>query len=325
MSSKYLASGTAAFTITDRTIDGATMSVVFDSTDVGKTVKFLILGVVYSGAVDSVTDGNTIILVAGAGLPTTDGTITHLIVLDTTREHEYADYLTEVESKVPQDVEKVDLGGRKGCLAEALAIYNQDKPYVVPVRIQGNGTANYDLDLLLMRWWQAGTSRIMKIEYPSGETPPLFLATDEWAIHSDGLNQDGSGVELMFTDEAPGSTEYFVLHVSVPRALGESAPLNFPDTDTDFANITTLAGSLLCDRLAAAFAQSSNAAISADVIDYHGKTEKYRAMAKTFRERYNTSVFGTSDGESQVQAAVVEKPIDTQSSLGTNYLFHGRR
>lgn len=325
MASKYLASGTATFTAATRAITGATMTAGFVSGDAGRGITFVKDGAVYFGTIAGVTSGTDITLAAGAGLPATNGTITQLIVIDTSKEHSYQDFLTELESKVPQDIEKIDLAGRKAVLAEALEIYNEDRPYVVPIRVAGTGSDELTLITALAPYWKPGKSAVQDIEYPVNQKPPAFIEDEDYRIYSDGTVQDGTTDKLIFLDTVPGSGEYFVVHVRTPRILDEVTGANFPDTGDSFNELTTLAGALLCERLAAAFAQSSNAAITADVVDYHGKTEKYRALAKDLRGKYNLAVFGAREGDVLIQPALIEKPIDTTNSMGSSYLFHGRR
>jgi hypothetical protein len=325
MASKYLSAGSATFTAATRTIAGATMTAAFVAGDIGKAISMVKDGAVYFGTILSVTNGTDIILTQGPGLPGTNGSVTQLLVIDAGRTHGHTEYMAEIESKVSQDVEKIDIAGRRACLQEALDTYDRDRPYIVPIRVAGTGADTYALAAALGSWWVPGESGVQEIEYPVNEKPASFMDDEDWRIYNDGTVQDGSTSKLVFLDQVPGASSYFVVHTRTPRIMDQVTAGNFPDTSEAFMEITTLAGSLLCDRLAAAFAQSSNAAISADVVEYHGKTDKYRTLGKALKEKYNSSVFGSIAGASEVQPAIIEKPIDTTNSLGGTYLFHRRR
>lgn len=72
MASKYLSSGSPAFTASTRTLSGGTYSAALDSSDVGRGVVFVQGGSVYYSRIAKVTGAATAGLHKGT-LPASDG------------------------------------------------------------------------------------------------------------------------------------------------------------------------------------------------------------------------------------------------------------
>ena len=115
-----------------------------------------------------------------------------------------------------------------------------------------------------------------------------------------------------------------------------SGAQNFPYTNLSFSQITTLAAAYACQRLATAYAQSTDASISVDVVNYNDKAAKYTTLAKQYFNRYNVLIFGQEEPKTQVKAAMIQKEITPRYNIdamseasgglvSSNYLFHRRK
>ena len=244
----------------------------------------------------------------------------------------YDDYLAEIESMVKDGADKL-ADDWDAILSKAITDWGRDVPLVVKKNIQGNGTAYYTLSTILLGLWKCGYSRISRIEYPVGQNPPEYLVDDEWDIYDDGSAQDGSNLRLMLICDAPGTSDYFNIEFSVEPIVISPNSQNFPDTNFNFSCITTLAASYACDRLAAAYAQSTDASISADVVDYKSRSDKYTSLSREYRKRYRILVFGSEDTTIDVKAALVQKELTPSTNqdnvsaamggvISSSYLFH---
>jgi hypothetical protein len=325
MASKYATVG-GSYTAATRTIAGATMSSAFASGDVGKAVIFRIgTGVAYSRVATRVGNGN-VTLEVHASLPASDGTIDELILLDLGETHSYADYLTELASLIKDDQAKLSVADTKAALKAAVTSYGRDAGFSVRKRVDGAASADYVLATVLGSLWVHGFTQVLGVEYPSGNIPPTTLNVfEDITIYDDGTAQDGTNLKLRFLTCQPSATEHFIIEIPLQLALPEAGAANFPDNDKNFQAITLLAAAYACERLAAAYAQSTDATITADVVNYHDKSSKYQALAKQYKKRYNLAVFGSEEPPSGVQAAMVTRDLDTRASDQTPYLYHARR
>jgi len=330
MSSKYLSSGTASYTAATRTIAAATMTPIFELADqTGQRQVFFRIGAnIFWGRVATFVSGASVTLLAIGYLPTGDGTIAEIVLLDLSEQHSYQAYVDELASLIKDDATKLTTvagGDLDKILSKAVRDYSRHQPLQVKKKIQGNATSSYLLTSIFGSFWKHGYSAIKEIEYPLGSKPAEILDQALYEIYDDGSAQDGSNLILRFTDAAPAVSEYFVAEISVELDLPRSGLQNFPDTDENFSNITVLAAAYACQRLAAAYAQSSDATISADVVNYHDKSARYQSLARQYLLQYNLSVFGNENPKANVDAAMVSKPMRSSDAWGAPHVFHGRK
>jgi hypothetical protein len=326
MSSKYLSAGQGTWTASSRTITAATMSPVFDSTDQAqrRAIFFRIGSSVYASQVEAYLSASSVILSASGVLPGSNGLIDEILMVDLGLSHSFAEYVAEIKRKVKADEPKFPEDDVKKVLAAAVADYSHDRPLLIAKKVAGNGTNSLNLVTLLGGLWKHGTSQILKIEYPVGSTPPLYVDSDDYDVLDDGTAQDGSNVALVFTDgTAPSASEHLTVHFSTPLSLPEAGLQNFPDTDENFENITTLASSYACQSLATVYATSKDAVISADVVNYNDKSRKYQDLGKMYLKKYCRMVFGSEEpASSMVAPASVEKELESRGTWNQTRLFH---
>jgi hypothetical protein len=330
MASKYLSSGTASYTALTRTIAAATMTPVFELADQTgqRQVVFRIGANLFWGRVATFVSGTSVTLLATGSLPAIDGTIAEIVVLDLSEQHTYQAYLDELASLIKDDSVKLTTvagGDLDKILAKAVRDYSGHRSFQVKKKIQGNASSEYVLSTIFGSLWKHGYSVIKEIEYPLGNKPRDILDPSLYEIYDDGTAQDGSNLKLRFTDASLQTSEYFVVEITIEMDLPRAGVQNFPDTDENFSNITVLAAAYACQRLAAAYAQSSDATISADVVNYHDKSSRYQSLARQYLKQYNLAVFGEEEPKDSVVAAMSSKPMRPSDSYGAPYLFHRRK
>jgi hypothetical protein len=162
-----------------------------------------------------------------------------------------------------------------------------DAPVVLKKKINGNGTNKYNLADILGTSWVDGYSEIISIEYPYGEEPPMYLSGEDYSIYDDGEN-----LQLVLFNDTPSSDESFVIEYTTEPVMNAVTPPNFKNTKTNFSAITTLAAAYACQRLAAAYAQSIDANIQADVVNYNDKSNKYTSLSREYFKLYNKIMSG---------------------------------
>ena len=326
MSSK-VSTSTGTYTAATRTISGVTMNPVLELADQTeqRQVFFTIGTTLYFGRVATFVSVTSVILQPSGSLPVGNGTIADLFVLDLSEQHSYADYVAELQSLIKDGDTKLTTatgGDLDKILAKAVREYSRHKPFYVKKKIQGSGVSDYLLSTIFGGLWIHGFSNIREIEFPFGEKPKEVLNKNLYEIYDDGTSQDGSNLVLRFIEDLPAATEYFVVDFQTEMNLPVAGIQNFPDTDEHFSNITTLAAALACQRLSAAYAQSADATINVDVVNYHDKSAKYSALYKQYLKFYNLSVFGKEDPELSLDAAFTEFNMKPRTNEGRSVLFH---
>jgi hypothetical protein len=245
----------------------------------------------------------------------------------------YQAYLDEIASLIQDDAAKLSTDDIDLIVKKAVTDWGKDVPLKVAKKITGTGSNKYLLSTILTGLWKHGYSQIFGIEYPYGLEPPSLLEDEDWQIYDDGMAQDGSNLQLWLIQNNPSAIEFFVVSFNIEPDLPVSGTQNFPDTRMNFSQITTLAAAYACQRLATAYAQSVDASITVDVVNYNDKAAKYTTLAKEYMKRYNVLVFGQEQPVSSVKAALTQKELtprtnqDNMSSMtggviSSSYLFH---
>ncbi len=327
MASKYLSAGTANYVAATRTISGATMTPVFEAADATEQRQVILRdgNDIYYGRISSFVSASSVVLLNVGELPDEDVTLDDIILLDLSEQHSYQDYIDELKSLIKDDVPKLTDADLDLILAKAVADHSKHKPFYVRKKIQGNGTSEYDLQAVLGSLWKHGYSAIREIEYPIGNKPRTVINDRNYEIYDDGTAQDGSNLILRFLDESPPATDFFIVAFNTELDLPEAGVQNFPDTDETFSNITTLAAAYACQRLAAAYAPSSDSTISSDTVNYHEKSGKYSSLSRQYMRQYNWSVFGSEEPIGAVGPAIIAEPVEATTNEDEPYLFHRRR
>ena len=324
MAHKYLTvAGT--YTVATKTIAGVTMNTVFVSADAGRQVMFRSGTSLYYGRVSSYVSGTSIVLTANGSLPASNGAVDELFLFDLSEVHTYQSYLDQIGTYIQDDDTKLATAEIERMLQAAVTLYGNHKPFYIKKKITGTDLQLYSLSTIFGSLWIHGFSVLRSIEYPYGEVPPVFIASEDYTIYDDGTAQDGSNLRLVFNVDTPSTAEYFVAEILTKLDLPATGVQNFPDTNENFQNITLLSSAFCCRVLAALYAKSSDSTISADVVNYHDKTSKYTQLAKEYLKQYNLNVFGDETQEKSFPPAVVDLDIDLPASSGASFIFHGGR
>jgi len=241
--------------------------------------------------------------------------------------HTYIDYITELQSLIQDSAQKLTTsipgGDVDRALQKALRDHSKNVPMYVKMKIQGNGTATYPISTTLGTLWIPGLSIIKSIEYPIAQIPKTVLESGQFEIYDNGTAFDASSLFIRLMTYSPSVSEYFVVEFNTELLMDYTGIMNFQDTNKTFSNLTTLAAVSCCQRLSAAYAQSTDGTITADVVNYNDKSAKYSALAKQYQKQYNLSVFGKEEPELSVQSAYREiNIVPTNDQDGGRSLFH---
>ena len=165
---------------------------------------------------------------------------------------------------------------RDAALADALARYSADRPRAAHIDLaaaapDADGVARAPLP----RDREAGCAP-RGVEYPAGRLPASWLPRRAWMVET------GARGAVLATRGAPRGAE-LRLHCACPHHV-DAARDTVPEADREA--VLAWAAALLFERLAAATAGDSHAAIGAEAVERAAPSERWRRLAADGRARY---------------------------------------
>lgn len=226
---------------------------------------------------------------------------------------------TAVNAKIQDDGGFLSAAEIDEMIFAAMRQVNKDMPRELVVDITGDGTQSYALPAPFDR---SPTSDVKTVEVPAGEIPPLFrFRDDDWRIYEDPSKAVGSQLRLIFLTISPAATEIIRVTMEVPYSL--------TITTTTIDNEIVFRGLILksvveCFRaLAARFAQTTDSSLTADAVDYGGRSQNFLFLSERYETNYR-NLIGRGD-RGAVKPAQALKEIDIKFAHGEDLLFHRSR
>lgn len=184
------------------------------------------------------------------------------------------DYQTLTMALTRDDAGKLTSADRDAAIAAAVRRYSEDRPrpWVEDVTATAANLAP------LPASWEADFSAIRSIESPVDNVPPTYLESDAWWLY-----QDTSQVERIQLRDAVNVGDELRVTFTVRHTVSSS-------TDTirqnDREAVCCWAAALLCDQLAAQYANSGDSTLQADSVDHTSRAREYGSRAGKLRQRY---------------------------------------
>ncbi|HLZ93369.1 MAG TPA: hypothetical protein VKQ28_16815 [Candidatus Acidoferrum sp.] len=191
--------------------------------------------------------------------------------------HQFDQFQAQRDVALRDAAGKLPAGSRDALLTQAiLQRYSQDRPREVVSDIPGNGTNLLPLPGAGTDVWEEGYSSVRTIEFPIGTFPPNLILEEDWQIYG-----TPSGKKIMVISTAPLATDT-VRITWTARHLGDGSTV----PDPDFEAVCDYAAGLCYEALAGIYAQTGDASISADSVNYRTKSQEYMGLAKAAKKRY---------------------------------------
>ena len=196
--------------------------------------------------------------------------------------------------------------------------YSQDRPLVKAKDYAGDGTA-YAFTLPAasgspaLYGWIDGFSSVVSLEYPTGDRPQTFLDPREIRIDF----ADATTKKLFLDETTPGTGKTLRMRYTTQRAVEADVLL------TDVDAIAKLSAALCCRALAGLYAQTSDATIGADVVNYRTKSQEYTTLADKHERDYASQISGEKD--ETVKPAGGSVNWDASLQGGTDFVTHPKR
>lgn len=165
---------------------------------------------------------------------------------------------------------------RGSLIGRAIQRYSKDRPREIVTDVSASGTPDQALPTGSGATFEDGFSEVEQLEYPVGNVPATILLSETWALYS-----TPSGLVIRMYSAAPSAGQTIRVTWTARHASdGSTIP------DQDFEAVCEFGASLGYAALAAVYAQTGDASIGADTINYRTKGQEYLALAKAAQKRY---------------------------------------
>jgi len=154
-----------------------------------------------------------------------------------------------------------------------IALYSRYFPRITSYKVSVEST-NTNYSFAVPIGWEIGFSRVLRIEYPLGHNPPSFVDPSNYELYQD---PEDDIEKILFIEICPISN-FGILY---SRRWTESV---LSDFDQD--SVALLTAAMVCDRIAARNAGTTDPLIRADVVNYKTKTDQYINMKKQFLQLF---------------------------------------
>jgi hypothetical protein len=199
--------------------------------------------------------------------------------------------------------------------------YSQDAPNHIVTDVAADGSSL----LPLPAGFEQGFSVIGSLEYPIGNVPPTYFDNEDWKMYRTPTAQ-----KILLLSSVPNNTE--LVRVSWTQrhitgnaiAVGQQGAIATSVPDADFEAVCDLAAALCAEKLAASYAQSRDASITADSVNNLTKSQEYLKLATALRKRYDNHV-GSDEETGKQGPAIAMGDMELKQGSGVDRLTHRRR
>lgn len=224
----------------------------------------------------------------------------------------YQDLLQQLQDLVPDTGARLSVGARARALESARKQYSKDRPRLVIEDVTADGSAT----LPLPEDWAPAKSALVSIEYPLDLTEPPLLDPEQYVVV-----RTPAGDAIRLRSLVVPADDLVRLTYSSTHHLTETPDVcTIPDDDAEA--VACWAAALLCDQLAATYADNTDPTIQADRADYTSPHKAWSERAKAYRARYGQllGINGLSAADKPaVQAASAVADMDSTDSRGLGW------
>lgn len=204
------------------------------------------------------------------------------------------------------DAHDIDLG-----IQAAFGEMSRDFPREVTETLPGDGSA---FDFSLAATFVVGWSRIIEVEYPSGEREPVILDRQSWTAL-----RGAATLRLLF--DTPTATESVKVTYTAIWAMPNDTAATDLTPDPWFSGVAALAASHAARAKAAELARHQSKQVAGEFVRAAGDAVgQLYSLADRLRAVYRNAVLGQSEDDSHGPALIIS---DTDISVAS--VFHGGR
>lgn len=175
---------------------------------------------------------------------------------------------------------------RQQAIQHALQRYSKDRPREVVDEVSGDGGFDYALPTATSTrgGWIEGFSQFVTIEPARDDNAQnrSILQEDEYEYE---LIRKTTGQQLRFLRTAPSSGDTIRRVYTTLHSLTSSGTTIY---EADFYAFVNLGASYAARMIAARFQNTTDAQLTADVVNYGSRADQYRTLARDLAARYWT-------------------------------------
>jgi len=210
----------------------------------------------------------------------------------------------------------------------AIERYSQDRPREIVATASGDGSAT---DFALPTGWVDGMSRLVSVEYPfpptSGQREPntIYNANERNAPERVRVVQATSSAQkIRFMDLTPVTGTNNILFIFTGlHTVHATTAASTTVFASDESAIALLVASYACEMVASKYAETKDAAISVDSVDFRSRSREYADRAKALLKLYLGRISGDKDGAQRPADGIVDWDVNLVS--GRDRLFRRGR
>lgn len=219
------------------------------------------------------------------------------------------DYQTLVTDLVRDDASRITADQRDAAIAAAVLKYSGARARVLVEDIAGAA----GMVIALPTAWEADFSQLASLEHPVGQVPSALIDAEAWAFY-----RDVDGLKIMLAASLPPASTvratFTGLHV-LSDTVDTVPPIHREP-------VAKYAAALLCDQLAAFYANDTDSTIGAVHAQGQTRSQAYAARARDYRKSYQDAI-GVEDKAAQPASAVAS--MKPKAGDGQPFMFHPRR
>lgn len=242
----------------------------------------------------------------------------------------FSDFQAGVSTRIQDGVGKLVSADRDSLINQAVKQrYSKDRARELVSDVSGNGTPDVALPQgpsTPAEQFEDGFSVVRSIEFPVGLIPESYVDSADWKLY-----RSPAGLKIRILGTTPSSTDTIRVAWTVRHSPGTTGqnPVATTVPDADFDAVCDYAASLAAEALQAIYAQTGDASISADSVNYRSKGQEYSYLAKALRKRYDDHIgikdAGSGSGnESSAGAAIASGSMFQTQGSGVDRLTHRR-
>lgn len=221
---------------------------------------------------------------------------------------------TLVGDRVRDSGAKITTAQLDRAIVEAVKRHNRLRPIEAIQDYAGDGTT---FDFSVPTGWVDSFSLVRAIEYPAGRRPPVLLEAEDWQLYRSATTT----VKIRLTSSTPAVGETVRVSWTKPHTVDQSQS-TIPAQDEEA--VANLAAAVALRQLAAYYANTVDATIQADSVNYRSKSSEYSKLAAELEQRYRDHL-GIREGASELVAGGAFVDQDQQTTHGLDKLTHPNR
>jgi hypothetical protein len=242
----------------------------------------------------------------------------------------FTDFQNGVSTRIQDGAGKLASADRDALINQAVKLrYSKDRSRELVSDVAGTGAPDLPLPQgpsNPAEQFEDGFSVIRSIEFPVGHVPENYVDSADWKLY-----RSPSGLKIRMLGSTPSSSDTIRVTWTVRHNPGTTGQSPIPTTvpDADFEAVCDYAASLAAEALQAIYAQTGDASVNADSVNYRSKGQEYASLAKALRKRYDDHIGiqagGTGGGnESAAGASIATGSMFQNQGSGVDRITHRR-